>query len=66
MFEENDFVMLINPRFPELKGLAKIVDKRTSKVVEIEFCDDKSKFIAHIDFIRLATEQEKIEETKND
>jgi hypothetical protein len=56
MFKINDYVKIIEPRFPELKGLAKIVEIRTSKVVVIEFCDDKSKFIAHIDYIRIVTE----------
>lgn len=58
MYKKNDYIMVIHPNYPELNGLAKIADNVVTKIVNIEFCDDKSQFLAHLEFIRPATQEE--------
>lgn len=56
MYKKDDYVMLIHP---EQQGLAKIVrDPVVPTIVNIQFCHNNSKHIAHTEFIRHATEEE--------
>lgn len=53
-FKEKDLVMVNHPDYPELRGLAKVTyAKPGRKLVWISLYKDKSKRIAHIDYLRL-------------
>lgn len=59
ILKENDYVMVHHPDYLELQGLAK-VDGISSqgKIIFIHLYKDNTKRIAHIDFLRHATEDE--------
>ena len=50
--------MVIHPEYPELEGLAKVTYAKSEKIVTIKFEDDEGSFFAHVDYIRLATNDE--------
>ena len=50
--------MIIHPDYPELQGLAKITNNVASKLICVELCDGRGNFLAHSEFIRLATKNE--------
>ena len=58
IYQIGDYIKIIHPDYPELKGLAKVTNCRTTTVVVIEFCDDGSSFFANVDYLRLATKEE--------
>lgn len=59
MYKKDDYVVIKHPDYPELEGLAKVTNDSRKNIVNIEFCDGKGGFLAHVDYIRHATEEEK-------
>ncbi|MGF9958471.1 hypothetical protein [Bacillus mycoides] len=56
--KEDKFVMIVHPDYPELCGLARIIKPR-GQIIRIEFCDDKTKWLASSEFLRHAIPEEK-------
>ncbi|MHA4291255.1 hypothetical protein ACX16Y_28795 [Bacillus cereus] len=56
-FKDNDYVMVKHPDYQELGGLARVIKPRDN-VLRIEFCEDKTMWLASTEFLRHATEEE--------
>ncbi|HDR7242582.1 hypothetical protein [Bacillus cereus group sp. BfR-BA-01700] len=58
-FKESDFVMVDHPDYPELQGIARVDGvSPQGKIIFIHLYKDDTKGIAHIDFLRHASEEE--------
>ncbi|HHX9918364.1 TPA: hypothetical protein ACVTHL_005447 [Bacillus cereus] len=58
-FKESDFVMVDHPDYPELQGIARIEGLSSQeKIIFLHLYKDKSNRIAHVDFLRHATDEE--------
>ncbi|KMY49217.1 hypothetical protein [Peribacillus loiseleuriae] len=58
MFKKDEYVIVEHPDCPELNGVVKVIDEVVSSIIRIEFCDDKSKWMVHKEYIRHATQDE--------
>ncbi|MDR4904765.1 hypothetical protein RGW67_28415 [Bacillus mycoides] len=56
--KEEKFVIIVHPDYPELCGIARIINPR-DQIIRIEFCDDKTKWLAASEFLRHAIPEEK-------
>ncbi|PFW52660.1 hypothetical protein COL13_26345 [Bacillus cereus] len=57
--KENDYVVVDHPDYPELQGVARVEGLSSQeKIIFLHLYKDDSNRIAHVDFLRHATEEE--------
>lgn len=59
MYKKEDYVMIIHPDYPEQHGMARVISNpHIPTLLTLELSVDKTRCMAHTDFVRHATRQE--------
>lgn len=59
MYKKDDYVMIIHPDYPDEHGIARVVSNPyIPTILTLEKSADKSRCLAHTDFVRRATKEE--------
>ena len=59
LYKKDDYVRIIHPDYPEESQVARVVSNPyIPTLLTLELCTDKSRCLAHTDYIRYATQDE--------